>query len=222
MLVPRLLRIALTITLSLSCVTCYAVRSYRDSVAPQANATEQNFLAALNSSKKLDSGTISDESEKTSELPVYVVASSFILKLGLVLALAYVTILGLKRFSVLRGSSLCGSQRIRVIENSPLGASKMLHLVEIGPKRLLLASTQNQISLLAELRPEDLPETDASTGIGTGGFKDQLAMFLGATPGTDAAEANIAKMLRQSTACLQDGIRNIGKLRRKLKDGTDE
>jgi len=219
-LVPRLLRTTLTVILSVACVACYAAPSSRNAVASQANSTEQNFLAALNSSQQWESGTMSDQSEKANEPPVYIVAASFILKLGLVLVLAYVTILGLKRFSLLRGSSLCGSQRIKVIENSPLGASKMLHLVEIGPKRLLLASTQSQVSLLAELRPEDLPEISAPAGVG--GFKDQLAMFLGATPGTDATESNIAQMLRESAACLQDKVKDVGKLRRKLKDDTDE
>lgn len=221
MLVPRLLRTTLTVILSVACMACYAATSSHNAVAPQANSTEQNFLAALNSSQQWESGTMSDQPEKTNEPPVYVVAASFILKLGLVLVLAYVTILGLKRFSLLRGSSLlCGNQHIKVIENSPLGASKMLHLVEIGPKRLLLASTQSQVSLLAELRPEDLPEISAPAGVG--GFKDQLAMFLGATFGTDATESNIAQMLRESAVCLQDKIKDVGKLRRKLKDDKDE
>lgn len=220
MLVPRLLRTALTLMLSLACMACYAVPSSSNKVAPQANSTEQNFLAALSSSQQWESGKTSDQFEKTDEPSVYVVAASFILKLGLVLVLAYLTILGLKRFSVLRGSSLCSSQRIKVIENSSLGASKMLHLVEIGPKRLLLASTQNQVSLLAELQPEDLPEI--SSPVETGGFKEQLAMFLGVTPGTDTTESNIAQMLRQSTACLQDKIKDVGKLRRKLRGDKDE
>ena len=169
-----------------------------------------DFLASLEAAK--------GEKPEEEEAPLYVTAVGFIVKLGLVLALAYATILGLRKFTALKGSVACGRQRIRVLENSTIGAGKMLHLVEIGPRKLLLASTPNQISLVAELGPDDLPDVPVAA---PAGFKEQLGAFLGQPADSESAEHNVADMLRKSTSYLRDRIGDVGSTRRKLRGTSD-
>ncbi len=167
------------------------------------STAEKDFLTALDSA--------STSEGKDEEAPLYVTAVSFIVKLALVLGLAYLTILGLKRLSSLKATAGGGQQRIRVVENSSLGSSKGLHLVEIGNKKLLLASTPNQVSLITELAAEDLPETPQSEQ--QMGFKDQLAMFLGSRADAAATENRVADMLRDSGKYLQEKIGDVGRIR---------
>lgn len=166
-------------------------------VAPSGTG-ESDFLKSLNAESR--------EASAEKEAPVYVTAIAFLLKLGLVLGLAYLSILGLKHFSGVRGGPGPGRHRIRIIENSSLGTSKSLHLVEVGPKRLLLASTPNQITLISELGEEDLPEQPASEQTGVGGFREQLAMFLGSRADSVATQHRVADMLRNSTRYLESRV----------------
>ena len=164
------------------------------------------------------SETPAEKAAQEKEAPLYVTALGFLLKLGLVLGLAYLTILGLKRFSGIKGAvGGAGGRRIRVIENSSLGANKSLHLVEIGGRKLLVASTPNQISLITEVDLEDLPEP-AAADQAPAGFKEQLTMFLGGKADASGASRNVAEMLRESTSFLQGKVGQIGQIRGKLKD----
>lgn len=174
-------------------------------------AGEKDFLAALESA--------GEQEEKAKDQPVYVTALSFIFKLALVLALAYATILGLKRFTGVRGTASAGRQRIRIMENSTLGANRALHLVEVGSRVLLVASTSNQVNLIAELSSDDLPEVDAAPPVA--GFRDQLSLFLGAKPDTSSASRGVAEMLRDSSAFLQGKVGEVGKLRGKFRHDGD-
>lgn len=180
-------------------------------VALSSDEAGGDFLASLETAK----GEKPDEEEA----PLYITAVGFILKLGLVLGLAYATILGLRKFTGLKGAAPCGRQRIRVLENSTIGASKMLHLVEVGPRKLLLASTPNQISLIAELGPDDLPDVPITAP--AAGFKEQLGAFLGQPPDSESAESNVAGMLRKSTSYLRDRIGDVGTTRKKLRSTSD-
>lgn len=166
-----------------------------------------DFLASL------DGGD--EKVETAKESPVYVTALGFLFKLALVLALAYVTILALKRFTSLRAPLGVDQRRIRVLENSPLGANRMLHLIEVGSKRLLVASTPSQVNLVTEIAPEDVP--DVPVGQPSVGFKDHLALFMGGPDSTPYARS-VAAMLADSSAFLQDKMRELGRIRGKFRD----
>lgn len=151
--------------------------------------------------------------------PVYVTILSFIFKLAIVVALAYGTIFALKRFNV--GSlQRSNNQRIKVVENTTLGANRSLHLVDVGSKRLLVASTTSQISLLAELQADDASEVSDQTikPSNNQAFKDQLSGFLGVKPDTGDTNMNVARVIRGSSTFLQEKIMELGRLRRNLRD----
>lgn len=76
-------------------------------------------------------------------------AMDLVLKLGAVLALAYVSMAALKRYtggSVSRRGSL-----LEVLDSTTLGPNRAVYVVRAGGKRLVLGVTQNQITPLGEL-----------------------------------------------------------------------
>lgn len=79
-------------------------------------------------------------------------AMDLVLKLGAVLALAYVSLAALKRYT-----SGAVSQRgtlLEVLDSTTLGPNRSVYVVRVGQKRLVLGVTQNQITPLAELDDE--------------------------------------------------------------------
>lgn len=181
--------------------------------AAKADKGGDDFLASLNTEAE------KSPAESKEDSPV-VTALSFISKLLLVLGLAYATILGLKKVTGIKNAAAASHSRIRVVENSSLGANRSLHLVEVGSRKLLVASTPTQISLIAELAAEDVPDS-ADSGEQAKGFKEQLAGFLGAKPDSGEAAKNVAQMLRESTSFIQGKTRDVGELRRKFRKTTD-
>jgi len=165
---------------------------------------------------------------QTKDEPIYVTVLSFIFKLAIVLALAYATICALKRFTGLRNVIGGSRRRIRIVENAALGTNRSLHLVEVECKRLLVASTPNQINLLAVLNPPELnsgqddaeamPEADTAQST-EAGFSDQLSAFMGAGPDAGDSAKTVAQTIRGSSTFLQEKILQLGRLRRKLRDG---
>jgi len=224
MLVPKRLRAVVALAMLLAASLCVvagpaATRARaatatetRPVAAPKTPSGEKDFLASLDSSDGKEA--------EAKESPVYVTALRFIFSLGLVLVLAYATILGLRKFAGLKSSLAPGRQRIRVLENSSLGPNRTLHLVEVGKRKLVIASTPNQVNLITEVSADDLPES--VVGEPPAGFRDQLAMFLGARADTTKTVGGLAEMLRESTAFLQAKVRQVGGLRRTFRNAGSE
>jgi flagellar biosynthetic protein FliO len=91
---------------------------------------------------------------------------SVFISLAIVLVLAW---LALKFLAGRMGSLGFSGRNIRIIETTPLGYRRSLHIVEVEGKVLLIGSTEGGVTLLAELDPESLKETDK--GPGGGGLK---------------------------------------------------
>ncbi|MCL5103178.1 MAG: flagellar biosynthetic protein FliO [Armatimonadetes bacterium] len=201
-------------TLALAGAACTAnPPSGKPAAHAKASPTQadQDYLASL--------GLSDDKSDapQEKEAPVFVTVLGFLLKLAVVLGLCYATILGLKKFTNMRGTvGGPARSRIRVLEQSSLGANRSLHLVEIGSKKLLVASTPSQVNLLAELDPSDVP--DPEPGQQVLGFKEQLSLFLGNKPDSTQSAGNVARMLRDSNSFMQDKVREVGGLRRTFKN----
>lgn len=82
--------------------------------------------------------------------------------LSLVLvSVAVVLLLRLMR-RYLRGDG-GGGGALEVVERLPLAPRQAVWLVRVGTRWLLLGATDQAVTRLAELRPEDLPELDLST-----------------------------------------------------------
>ncbi len=65
------------------------------------------------------------------------------------------------------GSKQAGGGNLAVVETLAIGPNKTLSLVRVGPRLFLLAATNERVSLVSELNPDELadcpaPETKAS------------------------------------------------------------
>jgi flagellar biogenesis protein FliO len=81
------------------------------------------------------------------------------IKLVAVLALAYGSLMVLKRFGVGGASPARGADKagVHVISSLTLAPNRSVHVVEVaGGKRLLLGATPNSVNLLAELHANDV------------------------------------------------------------------
>ena len=88
-------------------------------------------------------------------------AMDLVLKLGAVLALAYVSMAALKRYT--SGSVSQRGTLLEVLDSTTLGPNRSVYVVRAGQKRLVLGVTQNQITPLAELDPDDAEDVSVST-----------------------------------------------------------
>jgi len=59
-----------------------------------------------------------------------------------------------------------GGKRIQIKETTPLGPRKMLHLVEVGGRELLIGSTAERITMLADLSGTLLEGDEAAADSG--------------------------------------------------------
>ncbi|NLC55262.1 MAG: FliO/MopB family protein [Armatimonadetes bacterium] len=112
------------------------------------------------------------------------------LKLAVVLGLAYGSLRLLRRFLPGAGSAAPGGE-MGVRSSFPLAPGRSVHLLDVEGRRLLIASTPQQITLLAELsaRP-DAP----SAGRGGESFSEQLQRLTAGAPGpAEAAPAGGAQ-----------------------------
>ena len=112
-----------------------------------------------------------------------------VVKLGLVLGIAYLGALGLKRLSGLKGAAPRSEGALKIIETTSLGANRWLHIVAIGEQAYLISSTPQQTALLAELK--DSPALQQALS------KPQEANFAGKlgqllVPATDAPSAGLS------------------------------
>ena len=85
------------------------------------------------------------------------------LKLGAVLALAYVSMAALKRYTA--GTVSQRGSLLEVLDSTTLGPNRSVYVVRAGDKRLVLGVTQNQITALAELDPDAEPAAPASAAV---------------------------------------------------------
>ncbi|MCC6174145.1 MAG: flagellar biosynthetic protein FliO [Chloroflexi bacterium] len=78
-------------------------------------------------------------------------ALDLLLKLGAVLALAYVSLAALRRYSV--GMGPRRGSLLEVLDSTSLGQNRSVYVVRAGDKRLVLGVTPQQITTLSELDP---------------------------------------------------------------------
>jgi flagellar biogenesis protein FliO len=102
------------------------------------------------------------------------------LKLGVVLALAYVCLSLLRRF-VPGGTANAPSADVGIRRTIVLGAGRTIHLLEVEGHHLLIGSTPQQISLLADLTGSVPPEEEVEGVLDArGGDAESFGAQLGA------------------------------------------
>lgn len=83
-------------------------------------------------------------------------------KLGLAAALAAGAALGARRLQHSRISWRPSARSLRVVETAVLGPQRSVHLISVGARTLLIASTQSQIALLADVTGEQTQSQQAA------------------------------------------------------------
>lgn len=139
-----------------------------------------------------------------------------IFKLGVVLILAYLTILALKLLSDKRESSPRTRRDLKVTDTVKLTNTSSLHLVEVGGKTLLIGSSSGQVNLLREM--ESAEETKPSP-IEDTRFSEYLEKYSGAFQKTPAGR--VAGLLRDCASHLQSRKRKIGEIGVNRADGDE-
>lgn len=133
-----------------------------------------------------------------------------ILKLGLVLVLAYVTILVLKWLSD-RGAISPRQQRdLKLVESIKLPSSGSVHLVRIGDKSLLLGCSAGQVNLLTEIEHESADgqgETSADSQVEApkGNFTQYLEKYQANLPDSNPAK-RLSGLLKDCAAYLKTRV----------------
>lgn len=134
-----------------------------------------------------------------------------LLKLALVLVLAYLTILALKWISGRRDLMPHGSQNLRIVDTLRLSTGSSLHLINAEGKRLLIGCSSGQVSLLQEFETGDATEPGEQPA---GRFAEYLEKYsAGSSAGSPSRR--IAGLLRDCTAYLrkrQSSAVSAGKL----------
>lgn len=180
---------------------------------PQTNTTPQPASAAANTPPRQDKIALMIEHEEKApvqEKPgsnTVVTVFMTIIKLIVVLALAYVTILALKLLSDKRDASPRIRRDMKVVDTVKLTNTSSIHLVEIGGRRLLLGSSSGQVNLLTEFAQETQEEAAPAQD---GKFADYLAKYSGRNSSNTSA-GRVAGLLRDCVSYLQERKRGLAK-----------
>jgi flagellar biosynthetic protein FliO len=87
-------------------------------------------------------------------------AIDLMVKLGAVLALAYVSLAALRRYTA--GSVSQRGSILEVLDSTTLGPNRAVYVVRAGDRRLVLGVTQNQITALGDLDEQTSIEQTSS------------------------------------------------------------
>jgi len=126
-------------------------------------------------------------------------AFSMIFKLGVVLAMAYVTILALKWLYARRDVPVSGRRHMRILDTVRLSSTSSLHVVEVNGRSLLVGASTGAVSLLRELDEQEEAEPGRAQD---GRFAEYLAQYSGPSQGRPAGR--VASLLRDCAAYLRD------------------
>lgn len=122
-----------------------------------------------------------------------------ILKLGLVLALAYVTILALKWLSDKREAAPHNSENMQLLETLKLSTGGNLHLVNVRGRTFLVGCTAGQVNLLSDIGESEAPQPDQAA---SHRFAEYLEKYY-TGPKSAGPATRIAGLLRDCTAHLR-------------------
>jgi len=117
---------------------------------------------------------------------------SIIFKLGVVLALAYLTMLALKSVCAKTSALPRARPGLSIVDSVKLSQSSSLHLVEVNGRTLLIGSSSRQVNLLQEF---DTDEPEESTSASSGGFAEYLGKYSGDSS-QKTSVGRVAGMLR--------------------------
>lgn len=125
---------------------------------------------------------------------------STILKLALVLVLAYLTIMGLKWFSSRHDMIPSNHRQFRMVDTLRFNNTSSLHLVEVKGATLLLGCASGQVSVLKEFEDGQSADVESET---SGKFAEYLAKYSDMSR-KHGPSGRIAGLLRDCSGYLRD------------------
>lgn len=144
------------------------------------------------------------ESSDRSTLPATILST--VLKLSLVLVLAYATILALKWMSDRRQIPLRIGREIRPMETIRLTPSSTLHVISVRGKNLLIGCSGNNMSLVCELEKDEGLEREETA---QDRFIEYLARYSGERRENSPA-VRIGGLLKDCAAYLRNRVHSRG------------
>lgn len=166
-----------------------------------------------------------NDREKETESPAGVSVIRVFISLLVVLGMAYLTIIALRKYADVRPGMAGAQRRIRVVENLSLGPGRSVHLVEIGSRKLLIGSTATSVTMLAELDAQDV-SNDASVALSSreeqrpgGTFAEHVGFFLGDRTQATEVSYRVAHLLRETSSYLHEKLVNLNAMRRRAHGG---
>lgn len=113
-------------------------------------------------------------------------AISMIIKLVVVLALAYLTVRVLKWFSDRKPMAPRINRNMKIVDTIRLSNTNSVHLITVKGKSMLVGCSAGQVSLLGEFEGEQQPESE-DTPVDNSKFAEYLAKYSGASNDKTAA-----------------------------------
>jgi flagellar biogenesis protein FliO len=102
-----------------------------------------------------------------------------VVRLGVVLMLAYLGARSLRRLSLGRNAPSSGEGLVKVLETVALGANRWVHVVAVGEQTYLIGSTSQQTVMMAELRESGAVQELRARGERPGGLAGRLGGLFG-------------------------------------------
>lgn len=147
--------------------------------------------------------------EQRRETPLGRVLVDLVVKLGIVLAIAYGSLYILRGVMARQGMAPGRQRHLRVLESASLGPNRSVHVVRVGEKVMVVGSTPEQVTMLAEVDDvETLRQLNAEREAGS--FQSRLSGALSndsTAAGPD--EASLAGQVRGSAKRLWDQVQDL-------------
>jgi flagellar biogenesis protein FliO len=183
-----------------------AARSESPKIADRAHTapTEASTAVPAHSNRpdKVELMTRAETSAKAEDKPSgsLVTVLLTILKLAVVLILAYLTILALKWFSARHDVMPSNNRQFKMVDTLRFNSTSSMHLVEIRGSTLLVGCTSGQVNVLKEFDKDNDSEADSEP---SGKFAEYLMKYSD-TSGKHGPSGRIAGLLRDCSGYLRD------------------
>lgn len=134
-----------------------------------------------------------EQPQRKEEPALIVSVLSMMIKLAVVLGLAYLTVLALKWFSAKRDAVPRSQRELQIGDTVRLSSTNSLHMVSVKGKTLLVGCSSGQVTLLREFDDERLEEEPSEAP--SGRFAEYLEKYSSASAQSGAA-GRVAGLLR--------------------------
>jgi len=146
-------------------------------------------------------GGLFPESAKSERGYGFMSALDFILKLALVVILAYVSMLALKKFTQRRTAASGKGAALRAVDTIGLAPNRQLHIVTLGERAFLLGSTPESVSLISDIsEAQSVPGATKSPPHAEQdpAFTQRLRELMKAAPAGRRAQSGVGLRLAQA------------------------